>query len=146
MQTKTNRADKENEEPEPIGRVGNLTRDPECQISTTGTPYTRFGLAVNRPVTPGDWSGPKDTVFYGVTCFGSLAKNVAETMKKGSRAIVVGRGALETWTTDSGEKRTTKRILADGVGTDLRFATATIKRTDPATSKREHVEDLGEDF
>jgi hypothetical protein len=56
--------------PTPTAKVGNLTRGPELRFSAAGKPWATFGLAVERPVTPGDWKGEKVTDFYEVTTFG----------------------------------------------------------------------------
>jgi single-stranded DNA-binding protein len=45
---------------------------------------------------------------------------VAQSLSKGTRAVVVGKGEVEHWTDDFGKPRTTKRILDDSCGPDLR--------------------------
>jgi single-strand DNA-binding protein len=112
----------------PVAKVGNLTREPELRFGLdTGNPYCRFGLAVERPKEPGNWSGERETTFFDATAFGTLAEHVAE-LGKGTRVLVIGKAELEHWTDDEGTERTTKRILVDACGPDLRWATATVKR------------------
>jgi hypothetical protein len=41
---------------------------------------------------------------------------------------VIGNGELEHWTDEECKARTTKKIVASGVGPDLRFTVATIER------------------
>lgn len=109
------------------GRVGNITRDPELRYSAKGVAFATFGLAVTPWAPKGE---PKpDTEFYDVTCFASLAEAVAECMVKGDRVAVVGNAQDETWAGRDGVSRTTHKIVADAVGPDLRFVTATINRT-----------------
>lgn len=69
-------------------------------------------------------------MFYEVTTFGTLAENVAQTMAKGDRVIVTGRGELDRWTGKDGQERTTKKVLADACGPDLRFGPVVIARAD----------------
>jgi single-strand DNA-binding protein len=125
----------ERELPAEIVRVGNLTRDPDRGFGKErGTPFARFGLAVNRPKVPGDWAGEMLTTFYEVAVFGSLAENVCETLEKGARVVVAGRPEIETWTDNDGQPRETRKIIANAVGPDLRWATAVIKRAGSSRS------------
>jgi single-strand DNA-binding protein len=109
----------------PVAKIGNVTRTPELKFgNSSGKAFAKFGLAVNPYVPEGQ---PKpETIFYEVTAFGSLAENIAECVHKGNRVLVIGTGKFETWTDREGAERTTKTILADAVGPDLRFVTAVL--------------------
>jgi single-strand DNA-binding protein len=130
--------------PSQTSKVGNLTRDPELAYSEKGTAYTRFGLAV----TPYAGKGaPKpEPSFYDVVCFGSMAENVAESLHKGDRVVVTGKGESEEYEAKDGTKRTQKKILADGCGPDLRFATATVVKPKRAEAKQQAFGDDEEPF
>jgi single-strand DNA-binding protein len=118
-----------------VTKVGNVTRDPELRAGESGKDYCRFGLAVDTPKEPGNWKGPRETIFYEVTCFDSLARNVNDTLRKGMRAIVWGAPELREWTDKEGQARTTKRINARSCGPELMWATASVQRTEkPASS------------
>lgn len=107
-----------------VGKVGSVVKeDPMLKFSPKGTPYAKFSLQV-KPYTP-KGAPAAEAVYYEVTAFGSLAENVAETIHKGQRVVVVGEGKVEEWTGNDGEVRTTKVIIAEGVGQDLRFVTTT---------------------
>ena len=68
-----------------ITKVGNLTDDPALDFAKeTNRPFARFRLAVERPKVPGDWAGERETTFYSVTCFDSVATNVCESLEKGA--------------------------------------------------------------
>jgi len=110
-----------------VAKVGNLTRDPELRFSATGTAFTRFGLAYRPWTRKGEPEA--ETTFYEVVSFGSLAEHVAESLRKGQRVVVVGRGEIDAWTDAEGTERTTKKIVAEAVGPDLRFETATVSTT-----------------
>jgi single-strand DNA-binding protein len=111
-----------------IAKTGNLTRDMELRFGNeSGVAFCRFGLAVETPKERGQWSGERDTTFYECTAFGSLAEHVVE-LKKGTRVNVIGQGELEHWRDGEGNNRTTKRIVVDACGPDLRWATATVER------------------
>jgi len=68
--------------------------------------------------------------------FGSLAEHVAEVVRKGDRACVVGKAELDRWTGRDGTERVTEKIVADGVGPDLRWSTVTVERSERKTSER----------
>ena len=122
-------------------KIGNLTRDPELSYSEKGTAYSRFGLAFT-PYT-GKGAPKAEPVFYDVVCFGSLAENVSESLRKGDRVVVTGKSETEEYEAKDGTKRTQKKIFADGCGPDLRFATATIAKTKRESASTQ--QSLGED-
>jgi len=117
-----------------VGRVGNVTNDPELRFSPSGTPVAKFGLAW-RPYKP-KGEPEAETTFYECVSFGSLAEHVADTLHKGDRVCVVGKSELDRWTGRDGVARVTKKILAEGVGPDLRWTTATVERSERKTSAR----------
>ena len=134
--------------PESVTKVGNLTKDPELRFGAEkGTPFTSFGLAVNTPKVPGEWSGDQRTDFYDVVCFGTLAEHAAESLSKGARVLVTG--TAWSWTSyecDDGTEHERKRIVASALGPDLRWATVEISRT--ASTKRPAPAEVsdGEEF
>jgi single-strand DNA-binding protein len=125
--------------------VGNVTRDPELKFTASGQAVAGLGLAVNRRwfnKTTNDWD--EDTSFFDVTCWAQLAENVAESIPKGARVVVTGRLDQQQWENDAGEKRSKVQIVADEVAPSLRWATATVVKTErqspaakPASSDEE---------
>ena len=73
-------------------------------------------------------TGPVERVteFYELAIFNVLGENAAECLAKGTRVVVVGNAEMEKWTGDDGKERTTKRILVNAIGPDLRWATAAV--------------------
>jgi single-strand DNA-binding protein len=132
--TTTEKPERHVEKKGEVGKVGNLTRDPELRYSASGTAVCSTGLAVERPKTPGDWAGERTVEFYELTVFGSLCEHVAECLHKGTRVVVVGAAEVETWMDKEGKERTTKRIIANAIGPDLRWARATVERVERSTS------------
>lgn len=107
--------------------VGNLTRDPELKfVGNQGVAVAKFAIAVNRRVKKGTEYEDK-TSYFDVTAFGSLAENVANSLRKGVRVIVSGRVEQETWESE-GQKRSKVVVQADSVGPDLRFANVSVSR------------------
>lgn len=106
-----------------VAKVGSIVKqDPELRYSPAGKAFCKFSLQV-KPYAPKGETQP-EAVYYEVTAFGSLGEHVAESLRKGHRVAVIGIGKLDTWTGKDGAERTTKEILADAVGPDLRFVTA----------------------
>lgn len=113
-------------EPVDVARIGNVTDFPELRFGKSGTAWVTFGLAY-RPHVPKGEPEP-ETTFYEVVAFGSLAEHVATSLQKGDRALVIGKGELEHWTGRDGVQRSKRKIVAEGVGPDLRFAGAELQR------------------
>lgn len=110
--------------------VGNVTRDPELRFTPTGQANARLGVAVNRrwqDKATGEWQ--EATSFFDVVCWRELAENVGTSIKKGTRVVVTGRLEQRTWEKE-GEKRSAVEIVADEVAPSLRWATATVEKTD----------------
>ncbi len=108
--------------------VGNLTDDPELRFTPNGAAVANFRLAVTPRVREGDSWKDGETSFFRVNVWRQTAENVAETLTKGSRCIVVGRLRMRSWETPEGEKRSVTEIEADEVGPSLKFATAKVER------------------
>jgi single-strand DNA-binding protein len=53
--------------------------------------------------------------WHDICCFDSLAESVAKGTRKGRQVYVEGKIRTRNWETDSGEKRSTKDILAFNV-------------------------------
>ena len=111
--------------------IGNVTRDPELRFTPSGQAIATFGLAVNRRWQNRQTQEWEEQVsFFDITCWAQLGQNVADTLVKGSRAIVTGRLEQRSWETDQGDKRSKVEIIADEVGPSLRWATADITKNE----------------
>ena len=116
--------------------VGNMTDDPELRYTPNGAAVANFSVAVSRRVkdeASGQWKDA-DTSFFRVAAWRSLGENVAETLTRGSRVLVIGRLRQRSWETPEGDKRSTVEIEADEVGPSLRWATAKIEKVQKSGS------------
>ena len=104
--------------------VGNVTRDPELRFTPGGAPVASFGLAWNRK----DQNDEEVVSFFDITCWRSLAENVAESITKGQRVIVYGRLDYRSWENQEGERRSKVEIIADDVAPSLKWATAEVTK------------------
>ena len=115
--------------------IGNLTRDPEIRYTREGQATTSMGVAVNRrwrDRDTGEWE--EATSFFDVITWRDLAENVALSLTKGMRVVVVGHLEQRSWETDDGDRRTKVEIVAEEVGPSLRFATVEVHRLERAAT------------
>lgn len=115
--------------------TGNLSREPELRYTPSGVAVASFSLAVNyrrKNKTTDEWD--EQTSFFDVTAWNQLAENVAETLDKGMRVVVVGRLEQQTWKSPEGENRHKVVIIADEVAPSLRWATCQVQRTERGES------------
>jgi single-strand DNA-binding protein len=116
----------------PITIVGNLTDEPELRFTPSGAAVVKFSVAVNRRIFDRQSNEWKDagTDFHRVTAWQHLAQNIAETMTKGSRALVYGELRQRFWEDEkTKEKRSAWEITASAVGPELTFATASVTKS-----------------
>ena len=116
--------------------AGNLVDDPELRFTPAGQPVARFRIASTpryRDNATGEWKDG-DALFLTCNVWRQAAENVAESMTRGTRAIVTGRLRQRSYETKEGEKRTVYEIEADEVGVSLRNATAKASKVTRAGS------------
>jgi single-strand DNA-binding protein len=104
--------------------IGNITRDPELRYIPSGIAVANFGLAWNLKKQDGE----EEAMFFNVTCWRSLAENVAESLSKGARVIVTGRLNYNSYETQDGDKRSVVEIQAEEIGPSLQWATADVEK------------------
>ena len=93
-----------------VGRVGS---EPE----TVGSNGLRFRVATNDRVkndTTGEWED-KNTSWWTVKAWRTLAEQSKSVIKKGMEVIIVGKIYEESWTDKEGVKRTSYEINADSI-------------------------------
>jgi len=129
-----------------IHLVGNLTRDPELRFIPSGAAVANFGVAINTRRKEGNEWVDSDPEFYDVVCWRELAENVAESLLKGQRVVVVGKLSQRSWQQDDGSTRSKVEVVADSVGPDLRWATAQVTRTERSNGSGGYQNDQREPF
>jgi single-strand DNA-binding protein len=109
--------------------IGNLVDDPELRFTPSGVAMAKIRMAVNRRWRDqsGEWQ--EATSFFTGTIWREQAEQAAESLQKGARVIVTGRLEQRSWETESGDKRSVVEIQIDEIGPSLRWATATVNRT-----------------
>jgi len=110
--------------------VGNLCQDPILRQSFRGgQPSAKFTVAVNSWRRVDNEYVPRPTVFHRVVCFGQLAENVSNSLRKGMEVLAVGDWADDTYTDEQGQRRVQIVMEARALGPALRWATAEVTRT-----------------
>jgi single-strand DNA-binding protein len=97
---------------------GNLTADPRLRYTTGGTPVAEFRVLVSHRVKDGDQWIDGEPTGHNVKVYGRSAEAAADQLTQGSPVIVVGRTETDAWAdAETGEKRTTTRVIVDRHGT-----------------------------
>lgn len=112
--------------------VGNVTDDPELRFTPSGQAVANFTVAVNRRFRnnqTNEWEDRLDG-FFRCSCWREQAENVAESITKGTRVVVVGRLQQRSWDdAETGQRRSVIEIQVDEVAPSLRWATATVQKS-----------------
>jgi single-strand DNA-binding protein len=88
--------------------IGRLTSDPELNYAAgTGTPVTRFRLAVTRPFKK------DETDFINCIAFGKTGETIAQYLTKGRQLAVTGSIRTGSYDAKDGTKRYTTDIVVD---------------------------------
>ncbi|AFU62183.1 ssDNA binding protein [Streptomyces phage SV1] len=113
----------------PITVVGNVVADPELRFTPAGAAVANFRLASTPRTfdrTANEWRDG-ETLFLSVSVWRQQAENVAGSIHRGDRVIVVGTLAQRTYEKD-GERRASYEVKAEEVGPALKNATATVTK------------------
>ena len=100
--------------------TGNVGYDPNHKVLASGAVVADFRVATTprRYDKATEQWRDQETMWFGVTCWRSLADNVAASVRKGDRVVVTGKLSQRTYEKD-GERRTVMEIDASAVGFEL---------------------------
>jgi single-strand DNA-binding protein len=116
--------------------IGNLTADPEIRYINSGAAVVNFTVASTPRVfdkTTQEWKDG-EALFMRCSLWRDAAENVAESLHRGNRVIVVGKLKQRSYEKD-GDKRTTIELEVEEIGPSLRYATATPTKASRGGSK-----------
>ncbi|MDX1622018.1 MAG: single-stranded DNA-binding protein [Nitriliruptorales bacterium] len=122
--------------------IGNLTDDPELRFTQSGIPVCTFRIASNRRYTDKSGQQQEDTTFMSVNVWRDLAENVAESLRKGDRAVVIGRIKVRSYENQQGQTVWVTEIEADEVAPSLRWARTQISKSSGSSSSGGSDSDL----
>ena len=89
--------------------IGNLGKDPELNVTSDGTPYTKFSLAVSRKTATGE----KETEWFNIVTWRQLAEICERYLHKGSKVYIEGRLTQRKYTDKEGVQRTVVEVIAN---------------------------------
>lgn len=106
--------------------IGNLTSEPEIRFIPSGAAVVNFTVASTPRIfnkATNDWADG-DSLFIRCSLWREAAENVAESLHKGNRVIVVGKLKQRSYEKD-GQKRDVIELEVEEIGPSLKYATAT---------------------
>lgn len=111
--------------------IGNLTADPELRFSPSGSAVSNFTIASTPRTFDRETNSWKDgePLFLRCSVWREAGENVAESLRKGMRVIAQGRLRSRSYETKEGQRRTVMELEVDEIGPSLRFATASVTRS-----------------
>lgn len=115
-----------------ISGTGRLTSPPELRFSQSGVAVCTVSLAFNSrrfDKATNEWVDG-DVFYIRGTAFKELAEHIAECLDKGHEVNVSGRLKTDQWEDKNGDKRSAPSLLIDGIGPNLRYATAKVNKVD----------------
>ncbi len=93
--------------------IGNLGRDPELNVTSDGTPVTKFSLAVNRNTKTGTGERKEETEWFNIVAWRQLAEICERYLHKGSKVYIEGRLTQRKYTDREGVQRTSVEVIAN---------------------------------
>ena len=93
--------------------IGRITTKPELRTTSSGTPYTRFSIAINRQYA--NENGEKETDFINILVWRKQAENVCNFLDKGSQVAIEGRIQTGNYTDKDGNNRNSFEVVADNI-------------------------------
>ena len=127
--------------------VGNLAGEPELRFTQGGTPYAKVTVAVDEKWTDSRGDPQQKAHFLRCVAWKNTGRNLAESLHKGDRVLVVGRFQQRSQKTRHGHINTIE-LNIESIGPDLAYATATVSKnpklglapTSPSTYENDHDE------
>lgn len=93
--------------------IGRITTKPELKNTSSGTPYTRFSIAINRQYA--NENGERETDFINILVWRKQAENVCNFLDKGSQVAIEGRIQTGNYTDKDGNNRNSFEVVADNI-------------------------------
>jgi single-strand DNA-binding protein len=91
--------------------IGNLGREPEMSYTTSGTPVTKFTIAVNRNTKGPDGERKTETDWFNIVAWNNLAETCNNYLHKGHKVFVEGRLSQRKYTDRNNVERTAVEVI-----------------------------------
>lgn len=115
--------------------TGTVMAAPELRYTANSQPVCKIRVLTNPrelDKATGKWKNLDGTSYF-VTCFGSLAENVAGSVAERTRVVVNGTIRQRSYEVE-GVTKYTWDVTADEIGVSLRFDQAKVQRMDRAST------------
>ncbi len=96
-----------------VSILGTITRDIEIKYTPAGTEIVSFGIAVNEKWKNKEGQIQEKANFFECSAFSATARNINQYFRKGSRILIDGSLDFQSWTSQTGEKRSRVGIKVD---------------------------------
>ncbi len=93
--------------------IGHLGKDPEMRYTPSGRPVTNFSVAVSRSWNTSDGERRKETEWFNIVAWGSLAEICNQYLVKGRQVYIDGRLQSRSWEDSEGKRHTSVEINAN---------------------------------
>jgi single-strand DNA-binding protein len=93
--------------------IGNVGKDPELNVTSDGTPVTKFSLAVNRTYKSATGEKKEETEWFNIVAWRQLAEICERYLHKGSKVYIEGRLTQRKYTDKNGIERTSVEVIAN---------------------------------
>ena len=93
--------------------IGNLGREPEMSYTTSGTPVTKFTIAVNRNTKGPDGERKTETDWFNIVAWNNLAETCNNYLHKGTKVYIEGRLTQRKYQDREGVQRTSVEVVAN---------------------------------
>lgn len=125
--------------------IGNLTEDPELRYTPAGVPVANCRVAVNRRMFNRETNSWDDRLdgYFTVNVWRGYAENAAESLRRGSRVLVMGRLISRSYEDKEGQTRWVTEIEADEICPSLKWATTKITKVNRDSSGRGSGDGMG---
>ena len=114
-----------------ISLIGRLTAVPELKYTQYNTTYTRFSIAVDRPVKQGE---EKQADFINIVAWSKTAEFICKYFTKGQRIALTGSVRTGSYTDRNGIKHYTFDVWANNVEfCESKSNSAPVQNTQPVS-------------
>ncbi|HEU5373931.1 MAG TPA: single-stranded DNA-binding protein [Ktedonobacteraceae bacterium] len=93
--------------------IGNVGRDPEAKVTTSGTAVTKFTLAVTRQFKTSSGETKEETEWFTIVAWNRLAEICDRYLKKGKKVYIEGRLTQRKYTDKEGVSRAAVEVIAN---------------------------------
>ena len=126
--------------------VGNLTADPELRFTSSAVPVASFTVICSKNIfdkETKEWKEGEKT-YLRCSVWREYAENVVESLRTGSRVMVMGKLSTHSWETKEGEKRFSLDVQVEEMCVSLRYAhTEVFSTTTILMPQSEQYNDFG---